>query len=78
MRNTNINQIKTFSKVNRKYVINTEWDVNVVSLALVDFQLFLPVLTNYDRTLISHEISSQISQWMQHQSFSQLRQADLP
>ena len=32
MRNENIQQIKTFSKVNRKFVVNTEWDVNVVSL----------------------------------------------
>lgn len=32
MRNENIQQIKTFSKVNRKFVVNTEWDVSVVSL----------------------------------------------
>ena len=31
MRNMNIQQIKTFSKVNRKFVVNTEWDMNVVS-----------------------------------------------
>ncbi|KAM0800811.1 hypothetical protein BDR22DRAFT_889161 [Usnea florida] len=29
MRNMNIQQIKTFSKVNRKFVVNSEWDVNV-------------------------------------------------
>lgn len=34
MCNTNIKQIKTFSKVNRKFVVNTEWDVDVVCYSL--------------------------------------------
>ena len=35
MRNLNIEQIKTFSKVNRKFVVKTEWDVHLVSLIVV-------------------------------------------
>ena len=34
MHNTNIKQIKTFSKVNRKFVVNTKWDVDVVCYRL--------------------------------------------
>ena len=70
MRNTNIQQIKTFSKVNRKIVVNTEWDVNVVSTLLYHrpFLIYLFSIASF-RTWTSLGIFCPTLQWMQHRLF---------